>query len=162
MIRSFHSFFATKLRDTVPMNVTHLSTIVLSTFPPELLNSEIRDSLAAYRKNRNQLDTKLEKYLASGLHKCAQGKHSSGLSDFQKILASMNHEDPQNLTKKQTQLLAKTHIEAARVLCVGTVEEERIALEHVDKAMELVPDMEEALVLKRSIVSGNSMVASSF
>ena len=114
----------------------------LSTFPHELaINYEIQNSRETYRENRNRFDTKLEKYWASGLNKCAQGKHSSGLSDFQKILALMNNEEIKDLTQKQTLLLAKTYTESAKVLSVGTVDEENIALEHLDKAIELVPDL---------------------
>ncbi len=162
MLRTFHSFFTTKLRDKAPSNARQLSTIVLSTFPHELLNHEIKSSREKYRKNRKLFDTKLEEYLTSGLNKCARGKHSSGLSDFQKILALMNHEEIRNLTKNQTLLLAKTYTESAKVLSVGTVNEEKTALEHLDKAIELVPDYKDALILKRSILSGNSITTDSF
>jgi len=163
MIRSSHSFFIAKFRDKASNNVRPISTIVLSTFPHELsMNHEIKGSRETYRENRIQFNTMLEKYWTSGFNKCSQGKHSSGLVDFQKILAFMNNEKVTNLTQKQTLLLAKVYTESAKVLSVGTVYEENIALEYLDKAIELAPGLENALNLKRSILSGNSISPNSF
>ena len=141
-----------------PKNIRAEHTLVMPLITtPNNLTIADRQKVNQYRQQRINFDFVLEHYWISGEKKCAEGDFSRALSDYQSILDLMKGEEVDNLTQHQKILLAKSYVQSARILNVGTVEDEKIALEHLDKALDLVPDFHAALELKRAILADNAI-----
>jgi len=113
--------------------------------------------LDAYRKSRVLFDSMLEKFWITGQEKCSKGQPSQALDDFQSIVAVFKNEEISNLTKTQAILLANTYTTAANILMVGTVEDENLAAEYLDKALALDPTLQTALDLKQAILADHAI-----
>jgi outer membrane protein assembly factor BamD (BamD/ComL family) len=98
--------------------------------------------------------SKLKKCLLSGQKKCEKGEYTQALREYQNILKA---KEVNSLTNAQILLLAKIYTKSAEILSIGTIQDEKLALDYLDKALKLYPNLDEAIELKRDILADNAI-----
>jgi tetratricopeptide (TPR) repeat protein len=77
-----------------------------------------------------------------GQKKAEKGEYTQALRDYQKILTLFVNTEVKHITNAKKLLLAQAYTKSAEILSIGTSQDEKLALDYLNKALELYPDFD--------------------
>lgn len=134
------------------------STIVMPiVHPDKSLIAEYKDVLNTFRTSRNQYDTLLNKHLMSGKDKMKNNQYIESIKDFDQVIALVSGETLSKLSDEEKEILAEAYAHKAVVLSYGSSADVNLALAHLDRSLELNPNLKIAIECRQGILSEKIM-----
>ncbi len=122
-----------------------------------LLSREEIQIVDTFEKSRVERDNLLEHNIKKGLILLDSYDFDEAGRYFDKVIAAILSVD--GLTNQERKLLAQAHTYKAKTLRIGSEADENIALTHLRLALTILPDLEEAISARDSILIERTLPA---
>ncbi|MCC2666887.1 MAG: hypothetical protein K0S63_803 [Gammaproteobacteria bacterium] len=122
-----------------------------------LLSREEIQIVNTFEKSRIERDNLLENNIKKGLRLSESYDFDEAGRYFDKVIAAIPSVD--GLTQQERKLLAQAHTYKAKTLRIGSEADENIALTHLRLALTILPDFEEAISARDSILIERTLPA---
>jgi hypothetical protein len=90
----------------------------------------------------------LNELFNDAMEKRIKFQYKDAQNDCDKIISAFNQRDLANMSSAEKKILALSHTLKADMLCIGSVEEQNLAIDHIDTALTIDPHLEEAKLMK--------------
>lgn len=138
----------------VDFSYRQATTVVIPISAPNTsLIAEYGSLLLDYRTKRSEYTSLLKNELKSGISKCTNHDYMSSLIHFDRVIALAAGEAVSTLSMDEKKLIALAYAYKARILSHGSSEDVKMALAHLDIALELDPTQKIAIECRNSIQS---------
>lgn len=106
-----------------------------------------------YRIRQIAFNHQLQTSLDNGIENYKEKDFQKAQLNFGEIIKTLTGDEIADLSDKQKLILSKAFTYSAKILSLGNTNDSKLALTYLEQAVKLMPDYEEAVSMKKSIVA---------